>query len=94
MLPEIDQQLNKDIRKIQEKGLKDLLSYLNLHSPYYNDFFHSNGLDTNSIQSLFDLEKIPPTTIDALQLRHWDSLGGKKNQIEEYCITSDSLGNH
>ncbi|TAH41509.1 MAG: phenylacetate--CoA ligase family protein [Bacteroidetes bacterium] len=93
MLPEIDQALNKDIRTIQENGLRNLLSYLNAKSPYYKELFLSNGIDINSIHTLSDLERIPPTTKDDLQLRNWDFLCVNRNQIAEYCTTSGTLGN-
>ncbi len=93
MLHATDHSLKNDIKTIQEKGLKDLLSYLNANSPYYKELFQKNEIDINSIRTLSDLGKIPLSTKDNLQLRNWDFLCVEKNQIAEYCTTSGTLGN-
>ena len=93
MLPETDRSLKIEMQINQEKGLKELLSYLKANSPFYRELFHSNEIDINSINTLSDLNRIPLTTKDDLQLRNWDFLCVKRNLIAEYCTTSGTLGN-
>ena len=41
-LPEIETRPLKEIKRFQEKKLKELLLYLDEHSPYYHRLFENN----------------------------------------------------
>lgn len=78
--------------KFQEDELKNMLNYLNTHSPFYNKLFSANSIDIHSITSLSDLSKIPVTTKEDLHGSNWDFLCVDKSKIVEYCNTSGTLG--
>ncbi len=78
--------------KFQESELKNMLSYLNTHSPFYKKLFSENSIDIHSIQTISDLNKIPVTTKDDLHGFNWDFLCVDKSKIVEYCNTSGTLG--
>ncbi len=78
--------------KFQEDELKNMLNYLNTHSPFYKKLFSSNSIDIHSITSLSDLKKIPVTTKEDLHGSNWDFLCVDKSKIVEYCNTSGTLG--
>lgn len=79
-----------EIRQHQTAALRELLAYVQEHSPFYRK--HFAGFDTTSIQSLDDLAKLPVTTKNDLQVHNWDFLCVPKNRISEYCTTSGTLG--
>ena len=58
----------EQIKSYQEGLLHEALSYLEAHSPYYQRMFASYGINTNRIQHIEDLEKIPFTEKKDLQL--------------------------
>lgn len=78
--------------KFQEDELKNMLNYLNTHSPFYKKLFSANSIDIHSITSLSDLSKIPVTTKEDLHGSNWDFLCVDKSKIVEYCNTSGTLG--
>lgn len=78
--------------KFQENELRNMLSYLNSHSPFYKKLFSSNSIDIRTIITLSDLKKIPVTTKDDLHGSNWDFLCVDKSKIVEYCNTSGTLG--
>ncbi|WP_417856032.1 phenylacetate--CoA ligase family protein [Xanthomarina gelatinilytica] len=92
MIPKIEQASSQDIKRFQEEKLKDLLQYLNSHSPYYKRVFNEHNIDINSIKNLEDLTKIPTTTKDQLQQYNNDFLCVEKNKIIDYVTTSGTLG--
>ncbi|HLV13905.1 MAG TPA: AMP-binding protein [Xanthomarina sp.] len=92
MIPEIEKASAQDIKAFQEEKLRDLLQYLNTHSPYYKRVFKEQHIDINSIQTLEDLTKIPTTTKDQLQQYNNDFLCVPKNKIIDYVTTSGTLG--
>src|SRR5690554_7387712 len=87
MIPEIEKASAQDIKAFQEEKLRDLLQYLNTHSPYYKRVFKEQHIDINSIQTLEDLTKIPTTTKDQLQQYNNDFLCVPKNKIIDYVTT-------
>ncbi|MCX7548918.1 AMP-binding protein [Xanthomarina sp. F1114] len=92
MIPEIEQASAQDIKAFQEEKLKDLLRYLNTHSPYYRRVFKEQNIDITSIHTLEDLIQIPTTTKDQLQQYNNDFLCVPKNKIIDYVTTSGTLG--
>lgn len=91
-LPEILFQSADEIRTMQERKLRELLTYVGRHSPFYREFFDRHGVDNSTIRSLDDLANIPPTTKEDLQRRNEDFLCVPKDRIAEYTTTSGTLG--
>jgi len=91
-IPEIEQKPLQEIKFFQEEKLRLLLGHVSLHSPFYKKLFTSHHIDVNSIKSLEDLSRIPPTTKDELQLYNWDFLCVSTDRIIEYTTTSGTLG--
>ena len=90
--PEIEYQPKEEIKTFQEGKLKDLLSYLGTHSPFYKKHFSAHHISPDSIRTLEDLKQIPPTTKDDLQKRNWEFLCVPKSEIVEYTSTSGTMG--
>ena len=80
------------IKSWQEERLKEELEYLNTHSPFYKAMFARTGIDPRSIQHLEDLERLPVTTKEDLQLKNEDFLCVPKHEIIDYVTTSGTLG--
>ncbi|MBZ5858871.1 phenylacetate--CoA ligase family protein [Flavihumibacter profundi] len=81
-----------EIRSLQEKKLQETIQYLAGHSPFYKELFDGNGIQPDMIRSLDDLQKIPVTSKEDLQLRNWDFLCVPRNRISEYMSSSGTLG--
>ncbi len=85
-------QSSEKIKFFQEEKLQQLLSYLNLHSPYYKELFSGKDINVHEIKHLEDLSIIPPTQKEDLQKRNNDFLCVSRDQIIEYTSTSGTLG--
>ena len=92
MIPEIEKKSIQEIQDFQEDKLNDLLQYLQEKSTYYKSHFEKHQIDISKIQSLKDLEQIPVTTKDDLQLHNDDFICVPKNKIVDYVTTSGTLG--
>ncbi len=92
MIPEIEKASITEIKSFQEAQLKKLLSYLSLHSAYYQKVFNKAKIDLKSVTTLEDLSKIPVTTKDDLQRFNNDFICVPKNKIIDYVTTSGTLG--
>lgn len=93
MIPEIEKQSKSTIKEFQEGKLKELLVYLQESSKYYSKLFEKNQIDISTIETLADLERIPVTTKDELQIHNDDFICVPKNKIIDYVTTSGTLGN-
>ncbi|MFN8242418.1 MAG: AMP-binding protein [Ferruginibacter sp.] len=80
------------IKKLQEEKLQALLSYLQAHSPYYQELLAGHGADISRIRTLEDLVQLPTTQKEDLQKRNMDFLCVPRNRIIEYSSTSGTLG--
>ncbi len=76
----------------QEQRLRELLAYTARHSPFYRELFALHHIDTDSIRTLEDLSRIPPTTKEDLQRQNDDFLCTGRDTIAEYMSTSGTLG--
>lgn len=92
IIPEIEKSSREEIKKYQEKRLKESLDYLQNNSVFYQELFHSNKININNIATLEDLTKIPVTTKDDLQKRTNDFLCVEKRDIVDYITTSGTMG--
>lgn len=76
----------------QNKALRDLLHYLNEHSPFYRRLFREAGTDINAIRGQSDLHLVPTTGKSDIQQHNWDFLCVPRTEIREYMATSGTLG--
>src|ERR1700761_600834 len=77
---------------MQEEKLRELLEYVAEYSPFYKERFAKYGIDSASIRSLADLQRIPVTTKSDLQTRNQDFLCVDRSRVAEYTATSGTLG--
>jgi phenylacetate-CoA ligase len=83
----------EEITALQEKKLQEAIAYLNLHSPFYKEFFSKARFNPSGIKTMEDLSVIPVTIKEDLQQRNEDFLCVPRNKIIEYSSTSGTLGN-
>lgn len=91
-MQELEMLSKTEIGVFQMNALQKLLHYLQENSPFYSDLFTKNHISIADIKSYADLQKLPLTTKNDLQMRNWDFLCIPKNKIAEYCTTSGTLG--
>ena len=82
-----------NIKLFQEVKLVETLAYVGANSPYYKELFTQKEIDVSKIKHIEDLQQIPVTTKEHLQLRNMDFLCVPSNQIIDYVTTSGTLGN-
>ena len=92
MIPEIELKSKLEIKKVQERKLQELMSYLAKNSTYYKKLFLQNKLDFSSIKTLEDLTKLPVTTKDDLQKNNNDFICVNTSKIIDYVTTSGTTG--
>lgn len=92
LFPLIEKSDIQDIKKFQEEKLKELLKYLETHSPFYQNLFKEKNIDISSIQTLEDLSKLPVTTKTDLQLHNDDFFCIRMTEIVDFSTTSGTLG--
>jgi len=91
-LENIDKLPVKEIEQIQIRKLQEHLVYLNQKSPFYNALFKKHKMENFSIDSLEQLQQLPITTKEDLQLSNWQFLCVEPSEILEYTTTSGTLG--
>jgi len=79
-------------KSMQERQLQKLLSYLSTNSPFYRELFEKIRIDITAIGTLEDLQGLPTTGKEDLQLRNEDFLCVDRNKIVEYMSTSGTAG--
>lgn len=79
------------IQSIQDTRLRELLQYLQLHSPFYKELFARHQVNPGQITSVADLSGIPTTSKEDLQQRNEDFLCVSREKIIEYTSTSGTL---
>ncbi|MBO6050847.1 MAG: AMP-binding protein [Bacteroidales bacterium] len=92
MISEIEFQPKEVIKAYQEERLRDMLQYLQTHSPYYQRLFEENHINIASIKTLEDLQHIPFTEKKDLQLHNMEFLCVPKEKVIDYITTSGTLG--
>ena len=90
--PSIEQSDIHEIKKFQEQKLRELLVYLETHSPFYRKLFKENKITVADIQMLEDLQKIPTTTKNDIQQNNDDFFCVTSDKIVDYSTTSGTLG--
>ena len=81
-----------EIKLFQESKMAEILSYAGTHSSYYSELFAQEKIDISKIKSIEDLQQIPVTTKQDLQLRNMDFLCVSPDHILDYVTTSGTLG--
>jgi len=89
--PYIEYQSLSEIKKFQETKLAETLQYLNHHSPFYKQLFTKHKIAVNKIKTIEDLQYIPFTTKQDLQLYNEDFLCVSRDKIVDYITTSGTL---
>ncbi|WP_213277319.1 phenylacetate--CoA ligase family protein [Chryseobacterium indologenes] len=82
----------QEIKIFQEEKLRELLIYLETHSPFYQKLFKENNIHIADIRTLEDLQKIPTTTKNELQQYNHDFFCITPDKIVDYSTTSGTLG--
>jgi phenylacetate-CoA ligase len=88
---QIERAQKEEIKRFQEKKLKIALQYLDNHSPFYKRLFNEQKIEIEKIIFLEDLQQIPFTTKQDLQLYNDDFLCVPRNKIVDYITTSGTL---
>ncbi len=81
-----------EIRELQEKKLRELITYIKQNSPFYQRIFNLHKINPDSIRTLQDLNQLPFTTKEDLQLYNDEFLCVPKESVLEYTSTSGTLG--
>ena len=91
-LPAIEYAGRDEIKALQEQKWIDLAKYVSQHSPFYSRLFREHGIAPDSIRSLEDLQRIPPTTKEDISGRNDEFLCVPKVKVVDYVTTSGTLG--
>ena len=81
-----------EIRAYQEQQMGETLTYINARSPFYKELFANEKIDVSKIRTIEDLQQIPVTTKQDLQMRNMDFLCVSPVEICDYVTTSGTLG--
>lgn len=90
--PSIEKAGIQEIKLFQEEKLRELLTYLENHSPFYQKLFREHHISIRDIRTLEDLHKIPTTTKNDLQQHNHDFFCITPDKIVDYSTTSGTLG--
>ena len=89
---EIHYRSHAEIKRFQEARLAEELHYLQTNSKFYRTMFEKHGTDIRKIRRIEDLQSLPVTTKEDLQLHNADFVCVSKNEIVDYVTTSGTLG--
>lgn len=92
LYPIIEKSDLNSIKSFQEGKLRELLIYLENHSPYYQKLFTENNIDISRVNFLEDLQKIPTTSKNDIQQNNDDFFCVPQTEIVDYSTTSGTLG--
>lgn len=76
----------------QSAALRELLVYLQGHSPFYGRLLREHGVAIDTIQSLADMQYLPTTSKSDMQEHNWDFLCVPSAAVKEYTATSGTMG--
>ncbi|MDR3195100.1 MAG: AMP-binding protein [Tannerella sp.] len=80
------------IKSYQEAELAKTLACVQTHSPYYRKLFAREKIDVSGIRHIEDLQQIPVTAKQDLQLHNADFLCVPPAGVLDYVTTSGTLG--
>jgi phenylacetate-CoA ligase len=81
-----------EIKTFQERKMAETLHYVANNSPYYQELFDKQKINISKIRRLEDLQQIPVTTKQDLQMRNKDFLCVNPVKVLDYVTTSGTLG--
>lgn len=73
--------------------MRETLRYVSEHSAFYKRLFEEHNVDIAKINTLEDLQQLPTTSKQDLQLHNSDFLCAKPTEVIDYVTTSGTLGN-
>lgn len=82
----------ESIRNFQNQCLQEELEFISNSSPFYKKMFIEHSIDPKSIKTIEDLQFLPVTTKEDLQLSNKDFLAVSPKEIVDYVTTSGTLG--
>mgnify|MGYP006283050621 CR=1 FL=1 len=91
-IPDIETKSKSEIQSFQEEKLQSLIHYTYENSKFYRELLDANQLTPQSIKSIDDLKKIPPTSKHHLYERNADFICVPSTRIIDYITTSGTLG--
>ncbi|MFB2120390.1 phenylacetate--CoA ligase family protein [Parapedobacter sp. 2B3] len=91
-IPSIEQAPRETINRFQEEKLQRLLAYLQANSAYYQQVFHTHGIDIYGIRTLDDLASLPFTTKEHLQQENTAFRCVATSRTADYVTTSGTSG--
>ena len=80
------------IKRFQEQKLSEALAYVAAFSPFYRQLFSEHRIDVEKIKYLEDLQHIPFTDKNDLQLRNNDFVCVPRHLLIDYNTTSGTTG--
>ena len=92
LIPHIETQSQSEIKAYQDSRLKETLSYLAVHSPFYQELFKAHHIDISQIDTIEALTQIPTTSKETFSDRNFDFLCIPQQQVADYCTTSGTTG--
>jgi len=90
--PDIEGETPDKIRQFQDFKVKEILTYVGNHSPYYQKMFSSLGIQIGDITELQNIRALPTTSKDDFHRHNWDFLCVPRSHIVEYTSTSGTTG--
>jgi phenylacetate-CoA ligase len=91
-IPDIEGETPDKIRQYQEFKVKEILTYVGSHSPYYQKIFKSLGMQLGDITALQDIRSLPTTSKNDFHRHNWEFLCVPRSHIVEYTSTSGTTG--
>ena len=92
MIPKIETATIAEIKAFQEQKLIAVLAYVNQHSPFYKKLFEKENITISHIKTIEDLQSLPVTTKQDLQIYNDDFLCVPIHKIIDFATTSGTLG--
>lgn len=83
---------SQQIKEFQEARMKETLSYVAEHSPFYKRLFAEHNINIAEIETIEDLQRIPTTSKHNLQEHNQDFLCVPQVDVIDYVTTSGTLG--
>ena len=90
-IPDIEYKPLNEINRFQDERLAETLDYVNERSPFYRRLFQESRISIEKIKTLEDLQHIPITTKEDLQLYNDDFLCVSRKNVVDYITTSGTL---
>ena len=82
-----------EIKKEQERRLRDIMVYAYKHVPYYRRTLKSFSLKPENFKKIEDLRKLPIISKDDIQKKPNDFISQSKGKDSFWVKTSGSTGN-